>query len=56
MWKHWVNVALGLLVAVMPWLGLTANVHQWTMVVVGLAIAGVAASFVMENKGGGTSM
>jgi len=54
MWKHWVNVVLGLFVAVMPWLGLDAATHKWAMVVSGLVVAVLAGMAAMgDNKQAG---
>jgi hypothetical protein len=39
MWQHWVNGILGLLVVVLPFLGLDAVTMTWTLAVTGIVIA-----------------
>ncbi len=51
MWKHWVNAVLGLLMVVLPWLGLDAVTSQWTIVVGGLVIAALSVWSATESRG-----
>lgn len=37
-WTQWTNVILGIIVAIVPFLNLTAVAFTWTLVVVGIAV------------------
>jgi VIT1/CCC1 family predicted Fe2+/Mn2+ transporter len=39
MWQHWTNGILGLVVLVVPFLGIAGSALTWTLVIVGLLIA-----------------
>jgi len=54
MWRQWTNAVLGLVVLVVPFLGLTSTVFMWTLVTVGLAVTILAvwgASQETQEKG-----
>lgn len=39
MWQQWVNVVLGLIIAVAPFLGLAAATLTWVLVLAGIGVA-----------------
>jgi len=51
MWKQWVNGVLGLWIVLLPYLGFTADIHTWLMVITGVVIAVLAFWSASESKG-----
>lgn len=51
MWKQWVNGVLGIWIVLLPYLGFTADVHTWLMVVTGIVIAVLAFWSASESNG-----
>lgn len=50
MWKQWVNGILGVLIILMPNLGLTESMRSALLVIIGIAIAVLAFWSVSEKK------
>jgi hypothetical protein len=50
MWQQWVNFVLGLIVAAVPFLGLTASTYTWTLAIAGIAIAALGLWGVQETN------
>lgn len=41
MWQQWTSAVLGLAVVLVPFFGLSAAAFTWTLVILGVAIAGL---------------
>ena len=50
MWKHWVNGILGLLIVLLPYLGLTSIIEKFVLVVTRVIIAILAFWSLSEGK------
>lgn len=42
MWQNWVNVVLGLVIAAVPFMGLSSDTLMWSLIVAGLVVAGLS--------------
>lgn len=50
MWQQWTNAVLGLLIVAVPFLDLAATAFTWTLVLAGLAIAGLGIWGAQETN------
>jgi hypothetical protein len=52
MWQQWVNGILGLWIIAVPFMGLASDTLMWTLVVTGIAAAGLAFWSAAETSEG----
>lgn len=50
MWQQWVNIALGVLIIAVPFIEMSSAVFFWSLIILGAAIALLAAWGVQDTN------